>query len=89
MESLPAVSVSRSSPRSAKRSAGLNWGTRSAKSGATVKLGKEAFYRQAEMDLAAAYAYTSEVMVENMMARASEEGIGAFIAKRQPDWKDD
>jgi enoyl-CoA hydratase/carnithine racemase len=52
----------------------------------TVKIGKEAFYRQAEMGLSDAYAYTAEVMVENMLARDAEEGIGAFIEKRDPDW---
>jgi enoyl-CoA hydratase/carnithine racemase len=59
-----------------------------AKSALTVKIGKEAFYRQAEMPLAEAYKYTSEVMVENMLARDAEEGIGAFIEKRQPKWED-
>jgi len=59
-----------------------------AKSALTVKIGKEAFYRQAEMPLAEAYKYASEVMVENMLARDAEEGIGAFIAKRQPKWED-
>jgi enoyl-CoA hydratase/carnithine racemase len=59
-----------------------------AKSGAVVKLGKEAFYRQLEMDVADAYQYASEVMVQNMMARDAEEGIAAFIEKRQPTWKD-
>jgi len=59
-----------------------------AKSSLTVKIGKEAFYRQLEMPLAEAYKYTSEVMVENMLARDAEEGIGAFIEKRQPRWKD-
>jgi enoyl-CoA hydratase/carnithine racemase len=59
-----------------------------AKSAAVVRIGKEAFYRQLEMGLADAYAYTSEVMVENMMARDAEEGIGAFIAKREPKWED-
>jgi enoyl-CoA hydratase/carnithine racemase len=58
------------------------------KSAYTVKLGKEAFYRQAEMSLAAAYRYTAEVMTENMMARDAEEGIGAFIEKREPKWED-
>jgi enoyl-CoA hydratase/carnithine racemase len=58
------------------------------KSAYTVKLGKEAFYRQAEMSLAAAYRYTAEVMTENMMARDAEEGIGAFIEKREPKWQD-
>lgn len=56
------------------------------KSPFTVRLGKEAFYRQLEMPLADAYAYASEVMVENMLARDAAEGIGAFIEKRQPTW---
>lgn len=56
------------------------------KSPLTVKIGKEAFYRQAEMTLGDAYEYTAGVMVENMMARDAEEGIGAFIAKRKPEW---
>jgi enoyl-CoA hydratase/carnithine racemase len=59
-----------------------------AKSTLTVKIGKQAFYRQRELDLAEAYSYASGVMVENMMARDAEEGIGAFIEKRQPAWKD-
>ena len=59
-----------------------------AKSSYTVKIGKEAFYRQAEMSLAAAYRYASEVMVENMMARDAEEGVCAFIDKRTPTWED-
>ena len=52
-----------------------------------VAIGKEAFYRQAEMGLEAAYAYTGEVMTRNMMARETEEGIDAFIAKRPPPWQ--
>jgi enoyl-CoA hydratase/carnithine racemase len=59
-----------------------------AKSALTVKIGKEAFYRQLEMPLAEAYRYTSEVMVENMLARDAEEGISAFIEKRDPKWED-
>ncbi len=58
-----------------------------AKSPLTVKIGKEAFYRQLEMPLAEAYRYTSEVMVENMLARDAEEGIAAFIEKRDPKWE--
>jgi enoyl-CoA hydratase/carnithine racemase len=58
------------------------------KSAYTIKLGKEAFYRQAEMNLADAYRYAAEVMTENMMARDAEEGIGAFIEKRAPKWED-
>ncbi|MEA2977456.1 MAG: hypothetical protein QOF19_2976 [Alphaproteobacteria bacterium] len=57
------------------------------KSASTVKIGKEAFYRQAEMSLADAYQYAAEVMVENMMARDAEEGISAFIEKRAPKWE--
>jgi enoyl-CoA hydratase/carnithine racemase len=60
-----------------------------AKSPSTVKLGKQAFYRQLEMSLADAYRYASEVMVENMLARDAEEGISAFIEKRAPKWDDD
>ena len=59
-----------------------------AKSALTVKIGKEAFYRQLEMPLAEAYRYASEVMVENMLARDAEEGICAFIEKRDPKWED-
>ena len=58
------------------------------KSAYTVKLGKAAFYRQAEMSLADAYRYAAEVMTENMMAYDAEEGIGAFIEKREPKWQD-
>ena len=59
------------------------------KSAYTVKIGKAAFYRQAEMSLADAYRYAAEVMTENMMARDAEEGIGAFIEKREPKWRDE
>jgi enoyl-CoA hydratase/carnithine racemase len=58
------------------------------KSTHTVKIGKQAFYRQAEMPLAEAYRYAAEVMTENMMARDAEEGICAFIEKRPPKWHD-
>jgi enoyl-CoA hydratase/carnithine racemase len=59
-----------------------------AKSALTVKLGKQAFYRQREMNLAEAYKFTVEVMVDNMMAHDAKEGIGAFIDKREPKWQD-
>ena len=59
-----------------------------AKSALTVKMGKEAFYRQFDMTLDDAYRYAAEVMVENMLARDAEEGIGAFIEKRPPEWED-
>jgi len=57
------------------------------KSPLTLKLGKAAFYRQRELDLAAAYQYASQVMTENMLARDAEEGIDAFLEKRQPSWQ--
>jgi enoyl-CoA hydratase/carnithine racemase len=58
------------------------------KSALTVKIGKEAFYRQAELDLAAAYRYAAEVMTTNMLARDAGEGIDAFLTKRPPIWND-
>lgn len=58
------------------------------KSSHIVRIGKEGFYRQAEMNLADAYQYVSEVMVENLMARDAEEGLNAFIQKRDPKWED-
>jgi enoyl-CoA hydratase/carnithine racemase len=58
------------------------------KSAHTIKLGKAAFYRQAEMSVADAYRYAAEVMTENMMARDAEEGFCAFIEKREPRWQD-
>jgi len=57
------------------------------KSPLTLKIGKEAFYRQIEYGLVEAYAYASEVMATNMLARDAEEGIDAFINKRKPEWQ--
>ena len=56
------------------------------KSPLTLKIGKEAFYKQLEMPLSEAYEYTSKVMIKNMQARDAEEGISAFIEKRLPVW---
>jgi enoyl-CoA hydratase/carnithine racemase len=56
------------------------------KLGAAVKIGKQAFYEQAQMGLEDAYAHTGQVMVENMLYRDTEEGIAAFLEKRPPDW---
>lgn len=56
------------------------------KSPLTLKIGKEAFYRQIEMPLEEAYDYAARVMVENMLARDAAEGIGAFLDKRHPTW---
>ncbi len=52
----------------------------------TVAIGKEAFYRQLEMELVDAYDYAAAVMVENMLHAEAKEGIGAFLEKREPDW---
>src|SRR6056297_1759121 len=60
--------------------------TVAAKLGAAVRIGKRAFYDQLEMPLDQAYAYTGEVMVENMLYRDTAEGIAAFLEKRPPDW---
>ena len=57
------------------------------KSTATVAIGKQAFYSQLEVPIAEAYAEAAEVMVRNMLYRDAEEGIGAFIGKRKPEWK--
>jgi enoyl-CoA hydratase/carnithine racemase len=53
-----------------------------------LAIGKEAFYRQAEMDLDAAYRYAGEVMARNMLARDAAEGIDAFLERRTPAWSD-
>jgi len=61
--------------------------TIAAKSPYTLAVGKEAFYRQAEMSLDEAYAYASAVMVKNMLSEDAAEGIEAFINKRHPVWR--
>ncbi|HEX3863820.1 MAG TPA: enoyl-CoA hydratase [Stellaceae bacterium] len=58
------------------------------KSALSLAIGKEAFYRQAECDLAGAYNYAAEAMTTNMLARDAAEGIDAFLAKRPPVWQD-
>ncbi len=62
--------------------------TIASKSSVTLAIGKRAFHEQREMSLSAAYEHASNVMVENMLARDAEEGIGAFIEKREPRWRD-
>tara|TARA_B100000676_G_scaffold206835_1_gene202984 strand:+ start:429 stop:1202 length:774 start_codon:yes stop_codon:yes gene_type:complete len=59
----------------------------SSKSNLTIKIGKQAFYKQLEMPLKKAYAYTSKMMTINMMAIDAREGISAFLEKRVPNWK--
>ena len=56
------------------------------KSPLTLAIGKEAFYRQAELPLDEAYGYTRRVMAENLKAQDAREGIGAFLEKRPPVW---
>ena len=60
--------------------------TIAAKSPVAVRLGKDAVRAQAGLDLAEAYDHTSRVMVENMLDADAEEGIAAFLEKRQPNW---
>jgi len=57
------------------------------KSNLTIKIGKQAFYKQLEMPLRKAYVYTSKMMTLNMMAMDAKEGIAAFLEKRKPNWK--
>ena len=57
------------------------------KSNLTIKIGKQTFYKQLEMPLRKAYAYTSKMMTVNMMAADAKEGISAFLEKRSPRWK--
>lgn len=54
----------------------------------TLRIGKDAFYRQRELTLAEAYAYTGDVMVKNLLANDAKEGINAFVEKRVPVWQD-
>ena len=57
------------------------------KSNLTIKIGKQAFYKQLEMPLRKAYSYTSQMMTYNMMAMDAKEGISAFLEKRNPNWQ--
>ena len=57
------------------------------KSNLTIKIGKQAFYKQLEMPLRKAYSYTSKMMTINMMSMDAKEGISAFLEKRKPKWK--
>ena len=59
------------------------------KSSMTLATGKKAFYAQREKTLPEAYNFTTKVMVDNMLARDAEEGINAFIEKRNPNWTDE
>jgi enoyl-CoA hydratase/carnithine racemase len=59
-----------------------------ARSAHTVRLGKAAFHRQRGLPLAEAYEHCAAVMTGNLLAEDAIEGIGAFLAKRQPVWRD-
>ena len=59
------------------------------KSSLTLKIGKQAFYQQLDKSLIDAYDYCGQVMVDNMMARDTQEGIDAFMEKRTPVWRDE
>jgi len=61
--------------------------TIASKSNLTIKIGKQAFYKQLDMSLRNAYEYTSKTMTLNMMAMDAKEGISAFLEKRKPKWK--
>jgi enoyl-CoA hydratase/carnithine racemase len=79
--------VNRAVPRESVRGEAMQFAERIAsKSAVTLAIGKEAFYRQLEQPLADAYTYASQVMVENMLVRDAEEGIGAFLEKRPAQW---
>jgi enoyl-CoA hydratase/carnithine racemase len=62
-------------------------GTIAGKLGAAVKIGKQAFYEQLQMPLEQAYAYTGDVIVQNLLYRDTIEGMAAFMEKRAPDWE--
>ena len=59
----------------------------SSKSNLTIKIGKQAFYKQLEMPLGDAYKFTSKMMTVNMASQDAKEGISAFLQKRKPNWK--
>ena len=59
----------------------------SKKSQEVLKIGKEAFYKQSQLNIEDAYEYTSKVMTKNMMIDDAFEGINAFLEKRNPKWK--
>lgn len=80
--------VNRVVPQSELRAATLALAERIGQASAfTLKTGKQAFYRQADLPQAEAYAYTQQVMTENALAADAQEGICAFLEKREPHWQ--
>ncbi len=73
-------------PQDLPRETGAMAAQLASKLGTAMRIGKRAFYEQLQMPVARAYAYTGDVMVENMLERDTAEGISAFIDKREPDW---
>jgi enoyl-CoA hydratase/carnithine racemase len=81
--------INRAVPADALRGATLALaGTIASKSSYTLRVGKQALYKQLEMELAEAYDFASQAMLENLLAGDAEEGIGAFVDKRRPVWQD-
>ena len=79
--------INRIVPKDQVRATALTLGqTIAAKSKATIAVGKAAFYAQIDQPLGEAYAFAAEIMVRNMMHADAAEGIGAFLAKREPRW---
>jgi enoyl-CoA hydratase/carnithine racemase len=82
--------VNRLTPPGQERDAAITLAQHVAsKSAEAIRIGKAAFYAQIEMGLAEAQDHASRVMVENMLSADAEEGIGAFIAKRNPVWRNE
>ena len=60
----------------------------SKKSSKILKIGKEAFNNQLNMNLSDAYEYTSKIMADNVLEDDAIEGINAFIEKREANWRE-
>jgi enoyl-CoA hydratase/carnithine racemase len=87
VEALRIGLVNRLTPPGSERDEAIRLaGQIAAKSASAIRIGKAAFYEQLEMGLAEAHDHASRVMVENMLGADAEEGIGAFLAKRKPNW---
>ncbi|MCA1334287.1 enoyl-CoA hydratase [Pseudooceanicola marinus] len=82
--------INRAVPHEALEEEGMAMARKvAAKLSTAIRIGKSAFYRQMEMDLDSAYAFTGAAMVENMLDGDTDEGIQAFLEKRSPGWARD